>query len=154
MGVKWADQTQALVDVHLDLGKTERDYNGREQDGVSRLQFFLDGNTRSSSNHAFLSPARNRSNLSVSIRSLVTQILIQDKTAHGVRYVRDGRECAATARREVLLSAGAINTPQILMLSGIGPPQELQKHRIPLVQALPVGQHMQDHQFFPGIFYR
>ncbi|XP_048519075.1 uncharacterized GMC-type oxidoreductase Mb1310 [Dendroctonus ponderosae] len=146
--------TQALVDVHIDLGKTEKDYNGKDQDGVSRLQFFLDGNTRSSSNHAFINPARNRSNLSVSIRSLVTQILIQEKTAQGVRYVKDGKECVATARREVILSAGAVNSPQILMLSGIGPAQELQKHQIAQELELPVGQNMQDHQFFPGIFYR
>ncbi|XP_066158827.1 4-pyridoxate dehydrogenase-like [Euwallacea fornicatus] len=146
--------TQALVDCHIDLGKTEKDYNGKDQDGVSRLQFFLDRNTRSSSNHAFINPARNRSNLVVSTNSYVTKILIEKDVAVGVNYVRNGKQCTVKASKEVLLSAGAVNSPQVLMLSGIGPKDELTKHGIPIKKILPVGQNMQDHQFFPGIFYR
>ncbi|XP_050310086.1 glucose dehydrogenase [FAD, quinone]-like [Anthonomus grandis grandis] len=147
--------SQGLIDGHKELGKRELDYNGREQNGVSRLQFFLDGNTRSSSNHAFLNPVRNRKNLMVSTESLVTKILInEEKRAYGVLYVKNGIECIATAKKEVLLSAGAINSPQVLMLSGVGPKEELEKHEIELVQDLPVGKFMQDHQFFPGLFYR
>ncbi|KAH1003121.1 hypothetical protein HUJ05_011063 [Dendroctonus ponderosae] len=147
-------QTQALIDCHIDLGKTEKDYNGKDQDGVSRLQFFLDGNTRSSSNEAFLKPVRRRPNLVVSTESYVTRILITNQTAEGVVYMKNGKECTVRANKEVLLSAGAINSPQVLMLSGVGPQAELEKHGIELIQDLPVGQNMQDHQFFPGIFYR
>ncbi|XP_019760007.2 4-pyridoxate dehydrogenase [Dendroctonus ponderosae] len=146
--------TQALIDCHIDLGKTEKDYNGKDQDGVSRLQFFLDGNTRSSSNEAFLKPVRRRPNLVVSTESYVTRILITNQTAEGVVYMKNGKECTVRANKEVLLSAGAINSPQVLMLSGVGPQAELEKHGIELIQDLPVGQNMQDHQFFPGIFYR
>ncbi|XP_066245363.1 alcohol dehydrogenase [acceptor]-like [Euwallacea similis] len=146
--------TQALVDCHIDLGKTEKDYNGMDQDGVSRLQFFLDRNIRSSSNHAFINPARNRSNLVVSPDSYVTQILIEEEAAVGVKYVKNGQECLVRATREVLLSAGAVNSPQVLMLSGIGPKEELARHDIDVIADLPVGQFMQDHQFFPGVFYR
>ncbi|KAL1491046.1 hypothetical protein ABEB36_011702 [Hypothenemus hampei] len=146
--------TQALIDVHKELGKLEVDYNGKNQDGVSKLQFFLDGNIRSSSNHAFINPARARPNFHVSVRSYVTKILIENKRTYGVRYVKDGKEYVAKARKEVLLSAGSINSPQILMLSGIGPKDELDKHGIEIIQDLPVGKYLQDHQFFPGIFYR
>lgn len=147
-------QTQALIDCHIDLGKTEKDYNGKDQDGVSRLQFFLDRNVRSSSNHAFLNPVRNRTNLVVSVKSYVTKILIENNVAVGVRYVKNGVECQVRATREVLLSSGAVNSPQVLMLSGVGPRKELERLGIEVIADLPVGQFMQDHQFFPGIFYR
>lgn len=114
----------------------------------------MDRNIRASSNHAYINPVRNRPNLFVSTKSLVTQILFEGNTAYGVLYMKNGRQCEARARREVILSAGAVNSPQILMLSGIGPAAELRKHGIELVKDLPVGKYLQDHQFFPGIIYR
>lgn len=68
--------------------------------------------------------------------------------------MKNGKEYIAIARKEVILSSGSINSPQILMLSGIGPKEELQKHGIKVIKDLPVGKYMQDHQFFPGVFYR
>ncbi|CAH1183170.1 unnamed protein product [Ceutorhynchus assimilis] len=146
--------TEALMKAHIELGKNETDYNGKEQDGVARLQFFLDKNIRASSNHAFIKPVKNRRNLEISVNSYVTKILINGNTAFGVQYLKNGKECTAKASKEVILSAGAINSPQLLMLSGIGPKEELAKHGIELIADLPVGKYLQDHQFFPGIFYR
>lgn len=148
-------QTEALLGCHQELGKKVVDYNGKDQDGVSKLQFFLDRNIRSSTKHAFIDPARSRPNFHVSVKSYVTKILIDETNiAYGVRYVKNGKEYIAIARKEVILSAGSINSPQILMLSGIGPKEELQKHGIKVIKDLPVGKYMQDHQFFPGVFYR
>ncbi|CAG9766880.1 unnamed protein product [Ceutorhynchus assimilis] len=146
--------SEAIIEAHKEIGKRELDYNGADQDGVSRLQFFLDRNVRASTAHAFLNPIRDRKNLIISTRSYVSKVLIADKTAYGVEYVRDGHKCVATARKEVIVSAGSINSPQILMLSGIGPAEELLKHGIDIIEDLPVGKNMQDHLFFPGVFYR
>lgn len=74
--------------------------------------------------------------------------------AVGVQYVKNGVQCEVRATREVLLSSGAVNSPQVLMLSGVGPREELEKHGIEVIADLPVGKFMQDHQFFPGVFYR
>ncbi|XP_050296427.1 4-pyridoxate dehydrogenase-like [Anthonomus grandis grandis] len=146
--------SEAILKGHREIGKRMLDYNGEDQDGVSRLQFFIDRNVRASTAHAFLNPIRHRKNLKVSTNSYVTKILIADKTAYGVEYVKNGKTCIALAKKEVLLAAGSINSPQILMLSGIGPAQELYRHGIDIIQDLPVGRNMQDHLFFPGVFYR
>ncbi|XP_066137401.1 glucose dehydrogenase [FAD, quinone]-like [Euwallacea fornicatus] len=146
--------SEALIRGHQEIGKKLVDYNGADQDGVSNLQIFLDRNVRASTYHAFIDPARKRKNLIISTRSLVTKILIKDKRAYGVEYVKDGKTCYATARKEVIVSAGSINSPQILMLSGIGPAEELYKHDIEVIEDLPVGRNLQDHLFFPGVFYR
>lgn len=109
---------------------------------------------RASTYHAFIDPVRHRRNLKISTRSYVTKVLIAGKRAYGVEYVKDGKTCFATAKKEVILSAGAINSPQILMLSGIGPTEELLRHGIEVIKDLPVGRNLQDHLFFPGVFYR
>lgn len=141
-------QTQALIDCHVELGKTEKDYNGKDQDGVSRLQFFLDGNTTSSSNEAFLKPVRRRPNLVVSPQSYVTRIRIANQTAEGVVYMKNGRECTVGANKEVL------QLPPSANVVGSRTGAELEKHGAEVVQDLPAGQNMQDYQFFPGILYR
>src|SRR5690606_21496880 len=93
-----------------------------------------------------LKPARRRPNLHVLTEAHTTQIVMDGKRAIGVGYVRYGRKHVVTARREVIVSAGAIGSPQILMLSGIGPPEHLREHGIPVLAPLSgVGKNLQDH---------
>ncbi|KAL1490919.1 hypothetical protein ABEB36_011591 [Hypothenemus hampei] len=115
----------------------------------------MDRNVRASTYHAFIDPIRHlRKNLHISTRSYVTKVLLAHKRAYGVEFMKDGKRCVAMAKREVILAAGAVNSPQILMLSGIGPSEELIKHDIEIIEDLPVGKNLQDHLFFPGVFYR
>ncbi|XP_050309141.1 glucose dehydrogenase [FAD, quinone]-like [Anthonomus grandis grandis] len=145
-----------LINAFKELGMNEGDYNGASQYVVSRCQMFLDGTTRSSSAHAYIRPALNRNNLKLSLNSLVTKILIsEDKRATGVEFWKNGEKNCATARKEVIVSAGAINSPQLLMLSGIGPQDELKKHGIKmLVNSNAVGKNLRDHMWYYGIVFR
>nr|MBE5725226.1 putative glucose dehydrogenase [Cucujiformia] len=110
---------------------------------------------RCSTAKAFLRPIRLRKNIHVALDSHVTKILINPTTmkAIGVEFVRYGRKQVVLARKEVILSAGSINTPQILMLSGIGPKQELDKFHIPTIKNLPVGENLQDHVGMGGLTF-
>ena len=101
--------------------------------------------SRASSAHGFLYPFLNRTNLHIIARAHVTKVLLNRGFAYGVEFERNGQRFTVEANNEVILSAGAINTPQILMLSGIGPREELSRHGIPVVRDLPVGQQLQDH---------
>lgn len=114
----------------------------------------LDKNTRSGTAHSYIRPILNRTNLVVSLESLATKILISDKVATGIEFWKNGTKYNATARKEVILSAGVFNSPQLLMLSGIGPKEELDKHNINTIVDLPVGKHLMDHAYYEGIFYR
>lgn len=107
-----------------------------------------------SASKAYIRPAKNRQNLHVAIFSRVTKILIdpQTKKAIGVEFVKKGISRIVYAKKEVILSAGPINSPQLLMLSGIGPKNHLQNLGIPVIQDLPVGQNLQDHYGTIGIF--
>jgi len=102
---------------------------------------------RHSTNTAFLFPAGKRPNLHVKKLSTVTRILVdkQSMRAIGVEFARGRKKTRVYARKEVIVSAGTINTPQLLMLSGIGPEQHLAEHRIPSVKDLPVGENLMDH---------
>lgn len=123
------------------------DYNGAEQLGAARLQFTIKNNRRHSAAAAFLKPIRQRNNLTIRTGARVTRIVIENGRAVGVE-VATGRSTRETIRcsREVLLSAGAIQSPHILMLSGVGDAAELQRHGITSVHHLPgVGQNLQDH---------
>lgn len=123
------------------------DYNGERQPGASLLQFTIKGNRRHSTAAAFLKPVLSRSNLKVVTRCHVGRILFEKGRAVGVECRIGGRggivyRCSG----EVVLSAGAIQSPQTLLLSGIGDPASLERHGIPVVQALPgVGLNLQDH---------
>ena len=103
------------------------DFNGATQEGAGYYQFTLRGRRRASTAVAYLKPALKRPNLKVATEALLTRILSEGRRAVGVEYRRDGVVCTARARGEVIVSGGAINTPQILQLSGIGPGQLLQR---------------------------
>lgn len=108
----------------------------------------LDGNRRCTTAKAFLVPAKNRTNLYVIKHAHVTRVNIDEtKRATGVEFVVDNIQMKATAKKEVILSAGAVGTPQLLMLSGIGPKEHLMMHKIPIVADLPVGKNLQDHPY-------
>ena len=122
------------------------DFNGPGQTGVGLYQVTQKDGARCSSAVAYLQPARSRPNLEVVTGALVRRILLANGRAIGVAYAKDGVETQAQADREVLLSGGAINSPQLLMLSGIGPADHLAAHGISVsVNAPHVGQNLQDH---------
>ncbi|XP_014284527.1 L-sorbose 1-dehydrogenase isoform X2 [Halyomorpha halys] len=128
-----------------EFGWQRGDYNGERQDVVGYVQATVNGPIRASTARGYLDPVRNRKNLNVIKRSTVIRIIIDNKVAVGVEYYRDGSTYTVYARMEVILSAGSINTPQLLMLSGIGPADELERHNISVVEDLPVGKYLQDH---------
>ncbi len=122
------------------------DFNGPDQEGVGYFQLTMRNGLRCSAATAYLRPARRRSNLRVVTHALVRRIVFEDRRAAGAEIERDGRRETVTARREVVLSAGAIGSPQILQLSGVGPAGLLAGHGIAPVLDLPgVGENLQDH---------
>ena len=121
------------------------DYNAGQQRGVGPCQLTIGDARRCSSAVAFLDPAKSRSNLTIVTRALVTNIVFEGDRAVGVDYIRSGKTERALAG-EVVLSAGALNSPRILMLSGIGPEAELTRHGIKVMVGSPdVGRNLQDH---------
>ncbi|GAB4005053.1 choline dehydrogenase [Spirosoma migulaei] len=125
------------------------DYNGAKQEGTGLFQFTIKDGRRHSTASAFLKPAFNRPNLTVITQAQTTQIHIQHDRATGVEF-RTGKNQTerATARKEVILSAGAFHSPQLLMLSGIGPVDTLRSAGITIKKEVPgVGQNLQDHVF-------
>jgi choline dehydrogenase len=126
--------------------KYNPDFNGAEQEGVGPLQLTVKGRRRSSAAVAYLNPAKSRPNLTVEIRALTHRVLLEGRRAVGIEYSQDGALRRATARKEVLLCGGSINSPQILQLSGIGPGDVLQAQGIAVQHELPgVGANLQDH---------
>ena len=122
------------------------DLNGASQEGVGTYQITTRDGRRESASTAYLDAARRRPNLCVITQAHATRILFSGTRAQGVNYLRDGVPASAVARREVIVSAGAINSPQLLQLSGIGPAAQLQALGIPVVaHRAAVGQHLQDH---------
>ena len=121
------------------------DYNGKQQEGFGRGQYTIRDGYRSSAASAYLKPARKRPNLEVATRAHARRVLMQGTRARGVEYRKGGRLVRVEAEREVILSAGAFNTPPLLMLSGIGPAAHLREVGIEPVIDLPVGKNLQDH---------
>ncbi|MGB2739395.1 MAG: choline dehydrogenase [Cognaticolwellia sp.] len=122
------------------------DFNGASQEGVGYYQVTQKNGLRHSAAKAFLTPNLHRKNLTVITETQVEKVIITDGVATGVIYKNLGELQQLTANKEVIISAGAINSPQILMLSGIGPKAEIEKHNIALVHALEgVGKNLQDH---------
>jgi len=122
------------------------DYNGEKQEGVGYFQQTAHKGFRCSTAKGFLYPVRNRPNLTVLTRAQTTRILFEDKKAIGIEYLKSGQRYQVSASKEVILSAGAIGSPQLLQISGIGPKSLLDKVGIPLILNLPgVGQNLQDH---------
>ena len=138
------------------------DYNGKQQEGFGRGQFTIRNGYRSSSASAFLRPAQERPNLTVAVDAHTTRVILDGTLATGVEYLHSGATVRANAAREVILAAGTFNTPQILMLSGIGPAGHLREFGIKAVADLAVGKNLQDHlgaymtytRKQPGTFHR
>ena len=146
--------TRAFVAAGVELGWPHTtDFNGAEQEGVGVYQVTQKQGQRHSTADAYLKPIRRRHNLTVLPRTHVTHLLFEQRRCVGVAYMRDGQPQHTQVRREVLLCAGAINSPQLLLLSGIGPAAHLQKLGIPITRDLPgVGQNLQDH-LGAGVIY-
>jgi choline dehydrogenase len=147
----WRDPLcEAFMAGAVSLGIPKNpDYNGAIQEGVSYCQRTIEGGLRMSAAKAFLHPARKRPNVNVRTHAHVTNIIFEGKRAVGVRYLRGGKggtPVEVRANKEVILSGGAYNSPQVLQLSGVGSPDLLQSHGIEVRHALPgVGEGLQDH---------
>lgn len=125
------------------------DFNGEDQEGVGHYQVTQRDGLRCSASKAYLDPVRGRSNLSIVTGAHATRVLFEGRRAVGVECLRGGRTTVVRARREVIVSAGAFGSPQLLMLSGVGPAAELARHGIAVVHDLPgVGANLQDHPDF------
>jgi len=122
------------------------DVNGFQQEGFGRMDMTVERGVRASAAHAYLKPVRSRSNLAVETGALAAAVLFEGRRAVGVRYRQGGAERSVRARREVIVAAGSIGSPQLLKLSGVGPGAELAALGIPVVHDLPgVGENLQDH---------
>jgi len=142
---------QACANVGIE---NTRDFNGAQPEGAGLWQVTIKDGVRVSSANAYLRPIWRRANLDVRLRAHVTRVLFSGSRAVGVEYLRGGTRQQAGARAEVLLAAGAINSPQLLELSGVGDAQLLRQFHIPLVADSPaVGRGLQDH-LAVSYFYR
>ena len=128
-----------------EIGYMETDYNGYVQTGFARVQNTVRKGVRSSTGLEYLSKPGKRQNLHISIKSIVTKVKIDGKIATGVYFIKNGNKHFVKAKRDIILSAGTYNSPQILMLSGIGPKNHLKDLHIPLEFDLPVGKTYDDH---------
>jgi choline dehydrogenase len=139
--------SKAFVDAAVRSGYPRSyDFNGHEQDGFGFYQVTQRKGSRHSAADAFLHAEKDRSNLTVITGALVSRIVIEGGRARGVRYRSGDRLEEATAEREVIVTAGTVNSPQLLMLSGIGPADHLRALGIEVVSDLPgVGENLQDH---------
>ncbi|MGT2477528.1 GMC family oxidoreductase [Paraburkholderia terrae] len=139
--------SQAFVDAAVQAGhRSNDDFNGAEQDGFGLFEVNQRSGARLSSSRAFLHPVLERPNLTVYANALVERICMQGRRAVGVRLRYRGECLQLEAGTEVILSAGAINSPQLLMLSGIGPAAMLRRHGIAVIEDRPgVGANLQDH---------
>jgi 4-pyridoxate dehydrogenase len=140
-----------LVDAYLAAGEiaghpVTEDYNGAQQEGFGRSQQTIRDGRRCSTAVAYLRPALARPNLDVAVEALAARILVEGHRAVGVEYLTGSERRVARAEREVILAGGVVNSPQILTLSGIGDPEVLRTHGLPVKVALPgVGRNLQDH---------
>ncbi|CAG9861852.1 unnamed protein product [Phyllotreta striolata] len=151
------ENTIGLLRSYQELGLPEVDQNSEQLIGTMLMQHTSRDGERLSTNGAFIRPIRTkRRNLTVRTNAHVTRILIdpKTKTAYGVEYNRNGRLIQVVARKEVILSAGSINSPVILMLSGIGPADHLQQHGIEVLKDAAVGFNLQDHTTIDGVVFR
>jgi choline dehydrogenase-like flavoprotein len=138
---------ESFIEACKYLGLPEIDYNEGKNIGVSYLHGNTLGGTRHSAYRAFIKPILDQINLHIMIDTKVTKVLIdpETKTARGVEVLRRGKRMEVKARKEVILSSGPFNSPQILVSSGVGAKEDLKKIGVPLVQELPVGKILSDH---------
>ena len=149
--VRRARGTNAMFETYVEAGQQAGypftdDFNGASQEGFGRYDFTIRRGRRCSAATAFLAPAANRPNLTVVTRALAHRVSIEDGRATGVEF-RSGRDVVTVrATREVVLSAGVVGSPHLLMLSGIGDAEHLHEHGISTIHHLPgVGRNVQDH---------
>jgi choline dehydrogenase/4-pyridoxate dehydrogenase len=168
LGTQFTKFRDPLVEAYFEAGTaaghpTTVDYNGAQQEGLGRWQMTVRDGKRCSAAVAYLRPALGRTNLTVTINALATRVIMEGTRAVGVEYVEGGQTVEARASRAVVLAGGVINSPQLLMLSGIGDPDELKPHGIAAAVPLHgVGKNLQDHMSTgvnysrrePGEFHR
>jgi choline dehydrogenase len=143
--LRW-DVIEAFRDAAIESGiPWTEDFNRGNNEGVSRFEVNQRSGVRWNASKAFLRPAMKRPNLTVLTGALVKKLRLEGRRVMGVEFFQGGEAVYAAARRETILSAGAVGSPQILQLSGIGPGALLQRHGIPVVHELPVGENLQDH---------
>ncbi|HET7016010.1 MAG TPA: GMC family oxidoreductase N-terminal domain-containing protein [Streptosporangiaceae bacterium] len=144
----------AFIQSAINAGSTaNKDFNGAQQDGVGFYQVTQKDGRRCSAADAYLHPAEDRPNLTVQTDALATSVIIEGGHAVGVRYLQRGAEQVARANSEVILCGGAINSPQLLMLSGIGPADHLREHDIRVVADSPgVGANLSDHPIVTALW--
>lgn len=150
LGTEFARTQDPLFDAWREAARqagipVTEDYNGAQGEGFGRSQYTIRNGRRSSASTAFLRPAMKRPNLVVETGATTTKIIMEGRAARGVSYRHHGMDINAYADREVILSAGTFNSPQLLMLSGIGPADHLREMGIAPVADLPVGRNLQDH---------
>ena len=151
VGTEFAKTRDPIYDAWIEAAKAAGlpvtdDYNGRQQEGFGRGQYTIRNGYRSSASNAYLRPARDRRNLTVATRAEASRVLMQGTRATGIEYRNgQGQTVEASADREVILCAGAFNTPPLLMRSGIGPASHLADIGIKIAIDLPVGKNLQDH---------
>ena len=138
---------EAFIDACEQVGiPRNKDFNGATQEGAGYFQTTSRGRRRWTTAVGYLKPAMKRPNLTVVTEALATRVLFEGREAVGVEYEQGGQKRTARARREVILAGGAINSPQLLQLSGVGPAALLEQHGIPVVADMPgVGEDLQDH---------
>jgi choline dehydrogenase len=138
---------EAMEQSALNYGLPLRDdYNGAESEGISRIELFVGGGERQSAARCYLYPAMARPNLRVETNALTTRVLLENGRAVGIEYVQDGHKQQVFADREVILSGGAYNSPQVLLLSGVGPADHLTSAGVKVQHDLPgVGQNLAEH---------
>jgi len=146
--------SDAVVEACVEAGLPARDINGADQEGVSYYQLTVKNGQRCSAAVAYLHPAMGRKNLTVETNALASRVLFEGKKAVGVEFSQNGRMRVVKAAKEVILAGGAVNSPQLLQLSGVGPGELLQQNGIEVVSDLAgVGANLQDH-YVIGMLYR
>lgn len=145
----------AFLETGREMGYTNGDPNGDSQLGFSQVQATERNGRRCSAGKAYVRPAAVRKNLHVSMKSWVTKIVIDESTKStiGVEFVKANQKHFVKVKKEVILAAGAIGSPQLLMLSGIGPAEHLTEFGIPVIQDLRVGYNLQDHSSLSSLTF-
>jgi choline dehydrogenase/4-pyridoxate dehydrogenase len=156
---RWSRYPDPICDAFLAAGiaaghPATEDYNGAQQEGFARWQATIRDGRRCSAAVAYLRPALARAALTVETDALATRVVLDQRRAIGVEYLKGGERVTAHAEREVILAGGVINTPQLLMLSGVGDPDDLRPYGISVEAPLRgVGRNLQDHMS-AGILWR
>lgn len=152
LAVKRSDRTDdVLLDRFVEAGAQAGfpltdDFNGRQQEGFSRYEHTMKGSKRCSAARAYLHPVRHRANLTILSNASADAVGFEGRRAVSIDVLVGGQRRTLTARKEIILAAGALNSPQILLRSGVGPGNQILPHGIELIHELPgVGQNLQDH---------